>query len=522
MTDKTYWKESWARLAMLAVMIVLIAYAFSASFIKLEELWGNKEEYSHGYILPLVSLFIIWQRSEALRILPLKGAWAGSILMLIGALVFVLGVLSTTFVLMHYAVLIVIVGLTLSYVGARGLREFWAPLLLLFFAIPLPPFIYYQLSLKLQLISSELGVFFIRLFNISVYLEGNVIDLGNYKLQVVEACSGLRYLFPLMSMGFIMAYIFKAPYWRRGLVFVSTIPLTVIMNSIRIGIIGVMVNYWGTGMAEGFLHDFEGWLFFMVCMGILVGEIWLLSRLGTQKKPLSEVFSVDYPAPLPSNVPVQQRSFQLPLIGGLIVLSAAAILLPQLEQRSDIIPDRQTFSEFPDVIGNWHGRQERLEQVYLDELKTDDYIISNYQEPDKLSVNLYVAYYESQRSGAVVHSPRACIPGGGWEIGQLRVLTLADTWIKEQPLKVNRVQISKGSNRQLVYYWFQQRGQSITSEYMVKWYLLWDAITKRRTDGALVRVSTVIAPNENWIDGDRRLKQFVKEMTPQLKPFIPE
>ena len=104
--------------------------------------------------------------------------------------------------------------------------------------IPLPSFLYFNLSQELQLISSMIGVAVIRLFDISVYLEGNVIDLGVYQLQVVEACSGLRYLFPLMSFGFLISYIYRGPVWQKIVIFLSTIPITVVMNSFRIGVIG--------------------------------------------------------------------------------------------------------------------------------------------------------------------------------------------------------------------------------------------------------------------------------------------
>jgi exosortase len=105
------------------------------------------------------------------------------------------------------------------------------PLLLLGLMIPLPTFLYQGLSAQMQLISSQIGVAIIRLFNISVFLEGNVIDLGNYKLQVAEACNGLRYLFPLMALGFIAAYLFKGALWKRAVIFLSTIPITILMNS---------------------------------------------------------------------------------------------------------------------------------------------------------------------------------------------------------------------------------------------------------------------------------------------------
>ena len=109
-----------------------------------------------------------------------------------------------------------------------------------------------------------------RLFGVSVYLEGNVIDLGVYKLQVAEACDGLRYLFPLMTIGFLIAYFFKATFWKRALLFLSSIPITILMNSFRVGTIGVMVEHWGVRMAEGFLHEFQGWMVFMASGALMM------------------------------------------------------------------------------------------------------------------------------------------------------------------------------------------------------------------------------------------------------------
>ena len=111
-----------------------------------------------------------------------------------------------------------------------------------------------------------------------------------YKLQVVEACSGLRYLYPLMSLGFLAAYLFQAPLWQRALVFLSTIPITIAMNSFRIGMVGVLVDHFGPQQADGFLHMFEGWIIFIACAGLLAAEILLFARLCAGKG-FFEVFS---------------------------------------------------------------------------------------------------------------------------------------------------------------------------------------------------------------------------------------
>ena len=126
-----------------------------------------------------------------------------------------------------------------------------------------------------------------------VYLDGNVIDLGSYKLQVAEACSGLRYLFPLMSFGFLFAVLYKGPTWHKIVLFLSTLPITILMNSIRIAVIGLLVNRYGTGQAEGFIHFFEGWIIFIACVMILYLEAMLLQRLTRNPQPIHAMFQVD-------------------------------------------------------------------------------------------------------------------------------------------------------------------------------------------------------------------------------------
>ena len=155
----------------------------------------------------------------------------------------VAGVLASLFPVSQYGAVFAIYGVVLAGVGLRVFRRLWAPLFILLLMVPLPDFLLNNLSAKMQLISSAIGVWFMRLFGVSVYLEGNVIDLGGYQLQVAEACDGLRYLFPLMTLGFIMAYFFKVALWKRVLIFLSSIPITILMNSLRVGTIGIMVEH---------------------------------------------------------------------------------------------------------------------------------------------------------------------------------------------------------------------------------------------------------------------------------------
>ncbi|MBY0468980.1 MAG: VPLPA-CTERM-specific exosortase XrtD [Burkholderiaceae bacterium] len=484
--------------------------------------WASVEEYSYGYFIPLISGFLIWQKSDQLRQVELRGSWTGLLLVGAGLLLGLVGEFSAIRLFGQYGFIIALVGLSVGFIGWRGTRMIAGPLGILLFMIPLPQFALRELSQQLQLVSSGLGVGLIRLFGISVFLEGNVIDLGSYKLQVVEACSGLRYLFPLMVLGFLAAYFFQGAMWKRMLIVVSTIPMTIVINSLRIGLIGVTVEHWGPAMAEGVLHDFEGWFMFMVCMLLLIGEMALLARVGGRPQSLRAVFGLDMPEPVAAGTPVRYHRFPTPMLaGGLVLLSVWLIALWSPE-RAQIQPQRTPFSQFPmHLQDDWVGQPDQLDRDVLATLAVDDYLLVNYVRDGEPLVNLYSAYYATQSSGVSSHSPRTCIPGGGWKIEQIAdtVLTLDGG---AGSMTVNRAVIHKGEQRQLVYYWFDQRGRVLTNEFVVKWYILRDAILHNRSDGALMRLVTPVAPTEDIARADRRLTGFLSTIAPRMREHVPD
>lgn len=479
--------------------------------------WFDSPEYSHGVMIPFIAAFLAWQKWAILRKVEPRSSWQGFALVVFGLLLYIIGQLSALYVLVHYSFVIVLCGLVLTYWGWTGLKFWGMPLVFLVLMIPLPNFFYNGLSSQLQLLSSELGVSFIRACGLTVFLEGNVIDLGSMKLQVVEACNGLRYLFPLMAAGFILAYFFKAPWWQRLIVFISSIPITLLMNSLRIGLIGVTVEYFGVAAAEGFVHDFEGWLMFMVSFAVMLAEAALLARLSGKR--LGQSLALQWPAPVTGQaVPFRMTH---PLLASSLLIAVVGVAYLLIPARAEVQPERKSFTEFPLEISGWEGRQDHLDAIYIDALKFDDYLLNNYTHPQFGTVNAYVAYYASQRAGQSAHSPRSCIPGGGWIIDSIeqRILPMQEPG---KSLEVNRVLVRKGNERQLVYYWFQQRGRVITNEYAVKSYLLWDAITRNRTDGALLRLTTRIAPGKDVAVADEQLTRFAANMLPQLPLFVPD
>jgi exosortase D (VPLPA-CTERM-specific) len=503
-------------IALFVVGVLALCAPFTKALERLWTVWTELPEYSHGPMMPLIAAFLAWQQKDRLERMRFDGSWWGAALVLAAGLLLILGKLGSVVTVQQYALVLAFSGLTLAATGLAGFRLLLVPMLVLLLMIPQAPFVLNNLSANLQLLSSQIGVAFIRAMGITVFAEGNVIDLGVYKLQVVEACDGLRYLFPLMAIGLLIAYFYKGAMWKRVLVFLASIPITILMNSLRVGTIGVMVEHWGVGMAEGFLHEFQGWMVFMLSASLLIGLTAVLNRVGREQGTWRQLFGLEFPAPTPKDAVVQRRELPMPLLGALVAVLLVSGTALALHERTEILPERQSFQAFPTQVGEWRGRRQAIEPQILDQLQLDDYVLMDLVRPGGDSLNFYVAYYASQRDRRSAHSPRSCLPGGGWQIADLRQTDIPGT-----SQRANRMLITNGESRQLVYYWFPQRGRTVTNELMVKWLLFWDALTLRRTDGALVRLMTPVAATETIDDAERRIVAFAGQALPLLPPYLP-
>ncbi len=519
LAGKTHFSMAQRHWLLLATAALLIAVGFWEPLARLLRNWLTRPEYSHGLVIPVASAYLIWQRRFALRNVPFTGSWLGFLIAAAGIALWFAGELSTIFAVTQFALVVVIFGIAMALTGLRGFRYLWVPILLLLLAIPLPRFIYNNFSSELQLLSSQLGVLMLRLMDVSVFLEGNVIDLGHFQMQVVEACDGLRYLFPMMTLGLIVAYFFRGRWWQRVAVFLAAIPITIIMNSARIAMIGWFAERGNTALAQGLLHDVQGWVMFMLSSALLLGIVWLFWRARKTRAPWHEAFDFAVANEATPSAATQERKTPLAFIGAVTLLALAAGVAYALPNRAEAIPEREFCVLFPMQFGDYSGRRNALEADIYDALKVDDYLLANYVAAGQKPVNVFLAYYDSQRKGESVHSPRSCLPGGGWQIEEIGRYRLPGATEKRH---VNRAVIAMGNSQQLVYYWFKQRDRWVTSEIGVKWYILKDALLRNRSDGAMVRLVTPLSQGESVADADRRLSDFAQRVNQQLPRFVPD
>ena len=262
-----------------SVVALLTVWLYSSVLVRLAVQWSRDANFSHGFLVPAFSVFVLWRNRERLRNLTSKPHSAGLWIMLAALCVLVLGILGSELFLSRVSFVLMLAGVIVLFWGWDHLRAVRFPLLFLLLMIPLPAIVFNQLTFPLQILASKLAAAALPLLGVPVLREGNIIKLPAISLEVVEACSGIRSLCSLITLAVICGYTVRE---RRGLwalLILAAIPIAVIANALRIISAGVLVQYWNANKAEGFLHTFSGWLVFLTSLGML---IWLRQILGSR------------------------------------------------------------------------------------------------------------------------------------------------------------------------------------------------------------------------------------------------
>ena len=260
-------------------LLVLFVAAYWVPLRSMVNTWWTNEDYSYGFLIPIISLYLLWDRREVLRELSIGSSWVVFPVLLIFYLLALYGILGSSGNIAMPAVPILVLLFTAFVFGVDAVRRLFLPLVFLVFMVPVPAVLERTIGVFLKSVSSKMGGALISLAGVSVHVSGNVIDIGVTQLQVVDACSGLRYLFPLIALGILYAYFFEKVLWKRVLCVLATIPIAILMNALRIGITGILAKHLGVATAQGFFHGFSGWLIFR-------GRLCLPVRVGSSAAPL--------------------------------------------------------------------------------------------------------------------------------------------------------------------------------------------------------------------------------------------
>jgi len=262
----------------LGICTVVLLILYLPVLIPLVHDWIDLPDFSHGFLVPLVSIYLVWGKREKLAAPPRPDNW-GFALLLFGLALLFFGKVAAEFFTQRFSLLFVIAGIVLFLLGRDHLRTIAFPLLILVFMIPLPSILLEKITAPMQLIASTCAANSLDLLGIPVLREGNIIHLSNTSLEVAEACSGIRSMITLFALGVLFAYFAKEILWQRILLVLASLPITILVNAFRVSLTGVLAHSFGPAAATGFFHEFSGYVTFTLAAALFFGISVLLSKI---------------------------------------------------------------------------------------------------------------------------------------------------------------------------------------------------------------------------------------------------
>jgi len=492
-------------------MLAAFAVAYPPVFQKLFHHW-NGEDNSYCYLVIPVVCYLLWEERQHFRFQEFSFSRLGPLVAGVGVLLLLMGEFGSVETLLYAGLWGGLASVAFTLYGSRA-RRLWFPLLVLFFIVPLPPMINRVLTFKLKLLASKLSAVMLGAAGVSVYLDGNIIDLGSQQLQVVDACSGLRYVISMALMALLIGHFFAPGWWRRLLLLGLVAPVTVVANGCRIFFTGLLVTHGYGEYAENLSHDAAGLVIFLLAGGLLYGTARVLRRLGP---PAAAPVGLDAGA----GVVLRRRAIGLTVAVSLLFLGSGWVLqgIPSAAN----LPARATLlTGFPMQVGDWQGERHFLDPKILDSLWADDYVDATFTRPGSRNmIYLLIPFYEYQSTQHTAHAPQSCLLGGGWAI--LTEQELPVTVAPGRTIRPATMLLAKEESRLLASYFFLQRGRVITSPWANKFYLMWDSFARHRTDGALVRVELLLTPGQTELEARQELGAFMMLLWRELPAYIPE
>jgi exosortase len=264
----------------LALVVTGFALLYRQVIPKLVMDWYNDDNYSHGFLIVPLALYFVWERREKLRTIPLAPSVLGLVLVLGSVAVLIAGILGSELFLTRISILGTLVGVVLFLGGWGYLRALAFPLAFLILMIPIPAIIFNQIAFPLQLLASQFGESAMGLASVPVLREGNVLILANTTLEVAEACSGIRSLVSLLTLAIVLGYFSDPRGWVRTVIALSSVPVAIVTNGFRVAGTGIAAHRFGPAAAEGFFHEFSGWMVFVAAFILMLAVQRAIVRLA--------------------------------------------------------------------------------------------------------------------------------------------------------------------------------------------------------------------------------------------------
>jgi len=472
--------------------------------------WWSNDMYSYGFLIPFISLYMVWvKRENILSIRPSPAYIPGTLILFISFSMLMAGHAGGIIVLEELSLPFTIAGIVVLLLGIHSLRFLWLPIVYLFFMIPVWDFITGFLHFPFQNFSAATGAGLLDMIGIPVYREGIFVELPNVTLKVARECSGVNYVLAVIALGIPMAYLFLKSRTKRIILLCSSIIIALTANGLRVALIGAF-SYYGIGdNIHGPFHMLQGLFVSVVGYAALFGGVFILAG----GLPVLHYRQADGQDKSTSSLNISViKNLVLPAI---IIIIVSLLLGSYIYfHKTSPIPLKKALIWFPYEIGNWTGTDSEPDYQVFKDLGADNIMTRAYMTDEGRKLKLYIGYYEHQEQGKELVDYRI-----EWlYYGASRIKITGST---DKVIEVNRLIRQEGQIKRLILFWYDINGRVVSSKYMAKAYTTWDSLARDRTNGAMVMVSTDIGNNAETEEAMRYTSRFVKDILPILPDYIP-
>ena len=493
----------------IVLLIGAFFFACSSTFPIMVKVW-SRWDYNHGFLVPFISLYLIWHERNRLRNIPIQPSMISGIgILAIGSLILILGKIGSVVVVELFATIIVIVGIVLSLFGGKYLKALLLPISYLIFMVPILDLVYYKISWPLQIISAKTVATLLGFFNLDIVQKAQYLELPTILLEIAPECSGISFLISFVAIGLPLAY-FTQRSWLRRILFVSfAIFCCIFANLLRITLI-TLWSYYGGEYVHGPLHIFIG-LFIS-----LVGFTFLfIGTLIFAETPLKTMEISRISEGVPSSINFDVAKFNRVWIISIILLLCLGSYL--YLYKANPVPLKNSLEDLQVTMGKW-----KVDNIYSDgeifdnKLKgANTNLTRTYINPSGHEVKLHIEYFESQdQNKEFIHYTLQMLYDHAQEI---KIPVTLD-----KVIRINKILVADGpENAFPVLYWYDMYGKIVANRYIAKFKTALDGLIQGRTNGAIVIVySNSKSPKEIEQTFNDEI-DFVKKIIPVLDNYLP-
>jgi len=492
------------KLGLLSVVFVL---SYFSAFSLLVNTWLSRDDYSHGFLVPLISFYFVWMKRHELQRIPIIPNLPGGLLIsIVGSCMLLVGGISSVAIIQQLSILVIIPGMVLLLLGKDFLKALALPLGYLILMVPVLDIVLNRIQWPFQLFSAILSTKLLNLINIPVFRSVNFLELPNITLEIAEVCSGVKYLVSIVAIGIPLAYFTQKLWWRRILVLSTAVLIGILVNGFRVALIGIWA-YNGGEVVHGPLHIFQGLFVSVVGFIFLFLTVYVFSKIfpldnqetKSRQNILSGKFSYD------------AKQFNRAWLCAIIVLSSLTVYLYTYSPKE--IPLKRDLTQLPLNVGQWKGRQLPKRDMLLEAPGADVNVARVYRSASGREIMFYLGYFETQKQEKELIS---------YKLGKLyRNVEEMEILANVQKIRVNKTIFNEDRNKYLALYWYDLNGRIVANRYMAKLVSAFYGLINNRTNGAIVVLYGKLSGTSDEAKLIEDEKDFAQQLFPLLVNFLP-